>query len=75
MALFDEIRQEFVVPGVGVVIFWRLMVVGAAGYRTIILLPPPPFRERDTQLGHTPTTRQKGSCLLDGIWSGAVLAT
>ena len=41
MALFAETRQGFVVKGFGVVIFWRLMVVRAAGYWTIILPPPP----------------------------------
>ena len=37
--------------------------------------PPSPGRERDAQLGYTPTTTQKGSCMLDGIWCGVVVAT
>ena len=39
-----------------------------------IIWPPPQLAERDEQLGHTPTTRQNGSSLLDGIWNGVVVA-
>ena len=40
MALFGETRQGFVVTGFGVVIFWRLVVDGAAGYGLLFGLPP-----------------------------------
>ena len=46
MALFGETRQGFVVTVFGVVIFWRLVVDGAAGYGLLFGLPPPPGRER-----------------------------
>ena len=39
-----------------------------------IIWPPPHLAERDKQLGHTPTTSQNGSSLLDGIWNGVVVA-
>ena len=59
MALFDETRQGFVVTGFGVVIFWRLMVVGAASYGLLFGVPPP-GRERDAQLGRTYPHHQAG---------------
>ena len=40
MALFGETRQGFVVTGFGVVVFWRLVVDGAAGYGLLFCLPP-----------------------------------
>ena len=73
MALFGETRQGFVVTGFGVVVFWRLVVDGVAGYGLLFDLPRH-LAERDAQLGHTPTTRQKGSSLLGGIWNGVVVA-
>ena len=46
MALFGETRQGFVVMLFGVVIFWRLVDVGAAGYALLFGLPPTWPRER-----------------------------
>ena len=41
MTLFGETRQGFVITGFRVVIVWRLMVIDATSYLTIIWPPPP----------------------------------